>query len=216
MNLVSTLELYAGGPGSGCTGPNCGRKPTLLEKPTLFEDIDPYYADLLKKGEKKEPKSKAENAFTRWASESEEAFSREKRRLNNAIKEGTAHPFLPLMHSIKDTLYRGLSVNKSNMLATAQVGDTIKLGATSFSKSKSQASSFAVPFTKDIRLLMQVTGGVKKGLYIPDYVNSKDHNIEPDKLKEKEVVAFGKFKVLAVRDTKFDRWPGRILTLRSI
>ena len=136
MNLVSTLELYAGGPGSGCTGPNCGRKPTLLEKPTLFEDIDPYYADLLKKGEKKEPKSKAENAFTRWASESEEAFSREKRRLHNAIKEGTAHPFLPLMHSIKDTLYRGLSVNKSNMLATAQVGDTIKLGATSFSKSK--------------------------------------------------------------------------------
>lgn len=25
MNLAATLLLYAGGPGSGCTGPNCGR-----------------------------------------------------------------------------------------------------------------------------------------------------------------------------------------------
>ena len=25
MNLITTLELYAGGPGSGCRGPNCGR-----------------------------------------------------------------------------------------------------------------------------------------------------------------------------------------------
>ena len=25
MNLKETLELYAGGPGSGCHGPNCGR-----------------------------------------------------------------------------------------------------------------------------------------------------------------------------------------------
>lgn len=27
MNLVSTLDLYGGGPGSGCHGDNCGRKP---------------------------------------------------------------------------------------------------------------------------------------------------------------------------------------------
>lgn len=27
MNLKDTIDLYAGGPGSGCNGPNCGRKP---------------------------------------------------------------------------------------------------------------------------------------------------------------------------------------------
>jgi hypothetical protein len=26
MNLADTISLYAGGPGSGCRGPNCGRK----------------------------------------------------------------------------------------------------------------------------------------------------------------------------------------------
>lgn len=28
MNLATALEIYAGGPGSGCQGPNCGRKPS--------------------------------------------------------------------------------------------------------------------------------------------------------------------------------------------
>lgn len=28
MNLQSTIELFAGGPGSGCKGPNCGRPST--------------------------------------------------------------------------------------------------------------------------------------------------------------------------------------------
>ncbi|MDE1971211.1 MAG: hypothetical protein KGI50_06595 [Patescibacteria group bacterium] len=28
MNLQTTLELYSGGPGSGCTGSNCGRSST--------------------------------------------------------------------------------------------------------------------------------------------------------------------------------------------
>ena len=29
MNLAVTVSIYAGGPGSGCTGSNCGRKVTL-------------------------------------------------------------------------------------------------------------------------------------------------------------------------------------------
>lgn len=28
MKLQATIEIYGGGPGSGCKGPNCGRKPT--------------------------------------------------------------------------------------------------------------------------------------------------------------------------------------------
>lgn len=31
MRLVSTIELYAGGPGSGCQGPNCGRPKSTAE-----------------------------------------------------------------------------------------------------------------------------------------------------------------------------------------
>jgi hypothetical protein len=27
MNLAATIFIYGGGPGSGCTGPDCGRKP---------------------------------------------------------------------------------------------------------------------------------------------------------------------------------------------
>ncbi len=30
MNLAVAISLYGGGPGSGCTGPNCGRKPLDL------------------------------------------------------------------------------------------------------------------------------------------------------------------------------------------
>lgn len=26
MNLAATISIYSGGPGSGCTGPNCGRR----------------------------------------------------------------------------------------------------------------------------------------------------------------------------------------------
>src|ERR1039457_3478906 len=42
MNLATSISIYAGGPGSGCTGPNCGRPakkagsvmdPKLDEKP---------------------------------------------------------------------------------------------------------------------------------------------------------------------------------------
>ena len=29
MNLAATLSMYAGGPGSGCQGPNCGRPRTV-------------------------------------------------------------------------------------------------------------------------------------------------------------------------------------------
>lgn len=32
MNLAATLEMFFGGPGSGCRGPNCGRKPSLSVK----------------------------------------------------------------------------------------------------------------------------------------------------------------------------------------
>jgi len=30
MNLATTIELYAGGEGSGCQGPNCGRPKTRI------------------------------------------------------------------------------------------------------------------------------------------------------------------------------------------
>lgn len=29
MNLATTVSIYGGGPGSGCTGPDCGRKPQI-------------------------------------------------------------------------------------------------------------------------------------------------------------------------------------------
>jgi hypothetical protein len=32
MNLLTTLEIFAGGVGSGCHGPNCGRKAGLSER----------------------------------------------------------------------------------------------------------------------------------------------------------------------------------------
>ena len=31
MNLLETIEIHAGGPGSGCQGPNCGRKHSQAE-----------------------------------------------------------------------------------------------------------------------------------------------------------------------------------------
>lgn len=37
MNLATTIEIYAGGPGSGCAGPNCGRKPAGEIKELLKE-----------------------------------------------------------------------------------------------------------------------------------------------------------------------------------
>jgi ribosomal protein S18 acetylase RimI-like enzyme len=32
MNLFNTISLYAGGPGSGCRGPNCGRHRTAVDQ----------------------------------------------------------------------------------------------------------------------------------------------------------------------------------------
>jgi hypothetical protein len=37
MNLATTLVVYAGGEGSGCHGPNCGRKPTEGWKDLMVE-----------------------------------------------------------------------------------------------------------------------------------------------------------------------------------
>jgi hypothetical protein len=40
MNLESTISIYSGGPGSGCTGPNCGRRPSqLLHGTTLTNAV---------------------------------------------------------------------------------------------------------------------------------------------------------------------------------
>ncbi len=40
MNLATTIWLYAGGPGSGCAGPNCGRPSTGVVRNTR-EFIEP-------------------------------------------------------------------------------------------------------------------------------------------------------------------------------
>ena len=40
MNLATTIWIYGGGPGSGCTGPNCGR-PTSFVKNTRVFDMPP-------------------------------------------------------------------------------------------------------------------------------------------------------------------------------
>lgn len=37
MNLQATLFLYGGGPGSGCQGPDCGRKPGAASPPPLAQ-----------------------------------------------------------------------------------------------------------------------------------------------------------------------------------
>jgi hypothetical protein len=34
MQLATTIEIYAGGPGSGCRGSNCGRKPEWWNEPS--------------------------------------------------------------------------------------------------------------------------------------------------------------------------------------
>lgn len=47
MNLSQTLDLQAGGPGSGCNGPNCGRPagPGHLENHTKYSKIDVHIND---------------------------------------------------------------------------------------------------------------------------------------------------------------------------
>lgn len=46
MNLAATISVYAGGPGSGCRGENCGRKPSWWNEPS-----DNPYARGMSKGE---------------------------------------------------------------------------------------------------------------------------------------------------------------------
>ena len=38
MNIFTIIALYAGGPGSGCTGPNCGRRPDFSKVVTVDFD----------------------------------------------------------------------------------------------------------------------------------------------------------------------------------
>lgn len=35
MNLLTALDIYSGGPGSGCNGPNCGRPRFYISKKNL-------------------------------------------------------------------------------------------------------------------------------------------------------------------------------------
>lgn len=51
VNLNSTIEIYAGGPGSGCRGENCGRpagEGTSVVEPTTAPKIEVQFASLLK------------------------------------------------------------------------------------------------------------------------------------------------------------------------
>lgn len=40
MNLATTISIHGGGPGSGCQGPNCGRKPTGKDVKDLMNEHD--------------------------------------------------------------------------------------------------------------------------------------------------------------------------------
>jgi hypothetical protein len=53
MNLLDTLEVYAGGPGSGCQGPNCGR-PGHKEWRELMDEHNRIKGHRLRKGDQED------------------------------------------------------------------------------------------------------------------------------------------------------------------
>lgn len=43
MNLACSVELYAGGPGSGCRGTNCGRKVQMAKDAAYLQNANAAY-----------------------------------------------------------------------------------------------------------------------------------------------------------------------------
>ena len=182
MNLATTISIMAGGPGSGCNGPNCGRPLTA--------------------------------ALKRWSAESSDKFNQERKRIDSAITKGKSHPILDAYTKINSSVHRGMQVGDADKIWTAKTGDTITLGATSFTKDKGVAEGFSLSLQSgegENPVLMTVEGGLK-GVDVTKHVGSDEIG---EKAGEKEVISHGQFKVVSVRMGTTSGFRVRIVKVRA-
>jgi hypothetical protein len=130
--------------------------------------------------------------------------------LVSAIREGPV---------IEEDLFRGVRLPRTQAqdLMNLKLGDTVEMpGIKSFSLDRWTADKFAAAYGEEIQSVLFVMKGAKRGLPV-DVISSM--------MGEKEIITFGKFKVLGIEDTHptkgagnfyVDPKPQRVITIKQV
>lgn len=124
MNLQTTIQIYAGGPGSGCEGPNCGRKSTGVH-PELDRALDDWVTEQDPRGLQK---------LVEGVKKFKDEYSPAEKSLLEKMIQSREHYAGSGGHT---TLYRVTGVPR-----TGQIGDTGRSGMKSYAETPEAAQHF--------------------------------------------------------------------------